>query len=347
MNVEKPTRYVIYGAGAIGIPVAGLLARAGQRVVCVARPAHAEALARGILIKEDGKEWTARSDAVPNVGDLIPETDDVAVITVKSQVTELAARELAERYGRTLPVVCLQNGVSNEQTAARSFERVYAGLVFFSAVQIEPSIITLPQGRTVAIGCYPTGLDDAARQFCVDLSRAGLDAIASAHIMAMKWGKLVANLNNATTAITGYFLEQAMSDLDMRRLMLAVREEGLRVLDAAGIDVEPPESEPSPIMIREMTEKLRQPPKKEPDSESLPDDQRTYSSMWQDLFLGRESGEADFLNGEIVALGKGLGIATPYNSTLLEIVNRMFKERLKPGIYTPGQLHDLIQSQSQ
>jgi 2-dehydropantoate 2-reductase len=346
MNIEKP-RYIIFGAGAIGIPAAGLLAQSDQRVVCVARPAYAEALARGILIKEDGKEWIARSDAVTNAGDLVPESGDVAIITVKSQVTESAVKDLADRYGRMLPVVCLQNGVSNERIASRAFDKVYAGLVFFSAVQIEPSIITLPQGRTVAIGCYPSGLDDRARQIASDLSRAGLDAIASAHVMSMKWGKLVANLNNATTTITGYFLEQAMADIEMRRLMLAVREEGLSVLDAAGIAVEPPADEPSPIRIREMTEKLHQPPKKEADAENLPDDQRTYSSMWQDLFLGRESGEAQFLNGEIVTLGKRLGIATPYNSTLLEIVNRMFQEGLKPGIYTPGQLHDLMRSRSQ
>jgi 2-dehydropantoate 2-reductase len=347
MSIEKPTRYVIYGAGAIGIPIAGLLTRAGQPVVCVARPAYAQALAHGILIKEDGKDWMAWSDAVTKASDLVPETGDVAIITVKSQATQSAINELAGVYDRTLPVVCLQNGVSNERIASLRLDKVYAGLVFFSAVQIESSVITLPQGRTVAIGCYPSGLDDAARRFCADLASAGLDAIASAHVMAMKWGKLVANLNNATTAITGYFLEQAMADTEMRRLMLAVREEGLRVLDAAGIAVEPPAGEPSPIRIREMTEKLRQPPKQGDDPESLLEEQRTYSSMWQDLFLGRESGEAEFLNGEIVTLGKKLGIATPHNSALLETVNSMFKRGLKPGIYTPSQLHELIRSHSQ
>jgi 2-dehydropantoate 2-reductase len=279
--------------------------------------------------------------------DLTPQQGDVAIVTVKSQATESAVKELVERYGRTLTVVCLQNGVSNERIAAQTFDKVYAGLLFFSAVQLEPSVITLPQGRTVAIGCYPSGLDDVARHICSDLARAGLDAIASAHVMSMKWGKLVANLNNATTAITGYFLEKASADVEMRRLMLAVREEGLRVLEAAGIEVEPPLEEPSPIRIREMTEKLRQPPKKEGDPESLPEQQRTYSSMWQDLFLGRDSGEAEFLNGEIVALGEKLGIETPYNRALIEIVNRMFNQRLKPGIYTPAELHKLIRSRLQ
>jgi ketopantoate reductase len=68
--------------------------------------------------------------------------------------------------------------------------------------------------------------------------------------------------------------------------------------------------------------------------------------MWQDLHLGRKANEAEFLNGDIAALGEKLGIPTPYNSTLLQTVNRMFAEGLMPGLYTPGQLHDHIRARS-
>jgi 2-dehydropantoate 2-reductase len=97
-----------------------------------------------------------------------------------------------------------------------------------------------------------------------------------------------------------------------------------------------------------MTAKLRQPPKpaKFEGAGDLAEQERTYSSMWQDLYLGRKQNEAEFLNGEIIALGKKLGIPTPYNSTLLEIVNRMFVEGLKPGIYSPRELHALLRSRS-
>jgi 2-dehydropantoate 2-reductase len=346
MSIEKPTRYVIFGAGAIGSAIAALLVRAGSRVVCVARPAYAEALRRGIVIKEDGGDLTVKVDAVTAARELSPDSADVALITTKSQVTETAVDDLFERYDQRLPVVCLQNGVRNEGIAARRFERVYAGLVFLSAVQLEPSIITLPQGRSVAIGCYPSGVDDKARDLCAELGHAGFEAMASAHVMSMKWGKLIANLNNATTTITGYWLERAMSDPEMRRLMLAVREEGLRVLEAAGIAVEPPEGEPSPIRILEMTKKLREPPKHAYNPATLDRGPRTYSSMWQDLHLRRKGHEAGFLNGDIVTLGEKLGVPTPYNSTLLETVNRMFEEGLSPGIYDPNQLSELVGSRA-
>jgi len=321
-----------------------MLARTGSRVVAVARPAQAEALRRGLVIKQDGDKITAKVEAVTDVRHLTPESGDMLVITTKSQATEQAVKELAALYDKDSPVVCLQNGISNEEIAARRFDKVYAGLVFFSAVQLEPALITLPRGRAIAIGCYPKGVDDSAQRFCDDLTRAGFNAVASAHVMAMKCSKFILNLNNATHAITGYWVEQGMDDLDMRALMYEVRDEGMRVLDAAGIEVEPPAGEPSPIRVRELNKKLKEPLKTPGEGASLPEERRTYASMWQDLFLGRKSGEADYLNGKIVELGKKLGIPTPYNSALLKIVNRMFDERLKPGIYTPAELHALIQS---
>jgi ketopantoate reductase len=134
-----------------------------------------------------------------------------------------------------------------------------------------------------------------------------------------------------------------MGDAEMRGLMYEVREEGLRVLDAAGIEVEPPPGEPSPIRVRELNKKLKEPLRTPGEGAALPEEQRTYASMWQDLFLGRKSGEADYLNGKIVELGQKLGIPTPYNSALLKIVNRMFDEGLKPGIYKPEELRALIE----
>lgn len=342
MSVEKATRYVIFGAGAIGGAVGAMLARAGARVVCVARPPQAEALGGGLIIKQEGERVAAVVDAVTEASRLTPESGDTLVITTKSQATDEAVNELAAVYDRNSPVVCLQNGVSNEEVAARRFSNVYAGLVFFSAVQLEPALITLPRGRSIAVGCYPKGVDARAQRFCDDLNRAGFDAVASSHVMSMKWSKFVINLNNATYAITGYWVEQGMADAEMRRLMYEVREEGLRVLDAAGVEVEPPPGEPSPIRIRELNEKLKQPHKSPDGGPDLPEERRTYASMWQDLILGRESGEADYLNGKIVELGKRLGIPTPYNSALLGIANRMFDEGLKPGIYTPAELHALI-----
>ena len=52
------------------------------------------------------------------------------------------------------------------------------------------------------------------------------------------------------------------------------------------------------------------------------DDDAT-SSMAEDLARGRES-EIDWLNGEIVALGRKTGIATPVNDRIVALVKAQF-----------------------
>lgn len=342
--MENQSRYIIFGAGAIGIAAGGLMLNSGLRVTFVARPAFAEALRQGVRVIQDGEEFIVKSDAVNAADELTPEGGDIVIITTKSQATQSVIEDLSRVYERTTPIVCLQNGTRNEAIARERFDTVYAALVMMSAVQLQPDLITVPRGRYFAIGCYPEGLDETARRIADDMNRAGLEVTPSSYTMAMKWGKLIANLNNSTHTITGYWLEQGLADASMRELMLAVREEGLRVLEAAGIAVEPPEGEPSPIRIFKMNEALRKPADPDVDPMQLPEERRTYPSMWQDLKLGRKSNEAEFLNGEIIELGRRFGVETPYNSTLLELVNRMFAEGESPGIMSPTKLHSLIRS---
>ncbi|HMG35676.1 MAG TPA: ketopantoate reductase family protein [Blastocatellia bacterium] len=342
----KSFRYVIAGAGAIGGTLAALLSRAGSKTICISRPALVRVMNTGLTVRLEEETIQVKVDAVTDASDISPRDEDLLVLTAKSQSTATLVDALRQRYNSKTPIVCLQNGVSNEVTAAGSFERVYAGLVFFSATQLRPDEVLVPPGRRIAIGVYPEGVDQAVEQMSEDFRRAGFDAVASPYTMAMKYGKLVANLNNATHAITGLWLELGAVDDDMRRLMVAVREEGLRVLEAAGIAVEPPPGEPASIRILEMTRKMKQPadPEARRRALELPESDRTYASTWQDLYLGRRESEADHLNGEIVRLGKKYGVPTPYNSALLELIDRMFREGQKPGILSPGGLQKLIES---
>src|SRR5262249_27693468 len=208
MSDEKEPRYVIVGAGSIGITIGVLLARAGSQVVCMGRKAQVDRLNRGVTLRQREGDIHIALEATTTVREVRPREGDVIILTTKSQATEGAAEDVASVYPRDVPFVCMQNGVSNEAVVARRFDRVYAGLVFFTSVQLDPEVVTLaPLGRALAIGRYPEGVDDAARRICDDLSAASFEALASAHVMAMKWAKLVANLNNATHTLTGYWLE--------------------------------------------------------------------------------------------------------------------------------------------
>jgi len=338
---NSAARYVIYGAGSIGCAVGGWLVNSGCRVLFVARPRIADAIAAGFAVQTAESKIHVRGESVTELDRDNIDPADVVLITVKSQDTGAAAARIHKLYRNDVGIVCLQNGVSNEAIASESFNRVYGGLLLISTVQLDPDLVTL-KGNRIAIGRYPEGSDRTAELLVGDLVRAGFNAMVSPHVMALKWAKLIANLNNASHAITGYWLERSAADPEMRTLMAAVRDEGLAVLDAAGIAVEPPEGEPSPIRIREETAKLRVRVETSDDRRTSPGEPRTYPSMLQDLMLGRKTTEADFLNGEIVRLGERLGVATPYNRTLLDMIHKMSATAIQPGVYSPHELREII-----
>lgn len=59
--------------------------------------------------------------------------------------------------------------------------------------------------------------------------------------------------------------------------------------------------------------------------------------MLLDLDQGKIT-EVDFLNGEIVRMGKQYGVKTPLNEKLVELVHQAEKEGRSPN-YTPQQVN--------
>jgi 2-dehydropantoate 2-reductase len=61
-------------------------------------------------------------------------------------------------------------------------------------------------------------------------------------------------------------------------------------------------------------------------------------SSWQSLARTAGSIEADFLNGEIVLLGRLHEVPAPANALLQSLANRMARERLLPGATGEGEV---------
>ena len=126
--------------------------------------------------------------------------------------------------------------------------------------------------------------------------------------MRLKYAKLVLNLANAVDAM---FAEGPDAD----RLADAARDEGGAVLRVAGIDHEADEV----TDVSERWERM-----------GVRRDQRPGSSTWQSLRRGTGAVETDYLNGEIVLLGRLHGVVTPVNEALTRLAARAARERLQP-----------------
>ncbi|MFJ7268678.1 ketopantoate reductase family protein [Streptomyces sp. NPDC099050] len=315
-------RYIIIGAGAIGATIGGRLAESGSEVVLVARGPHAEALrADGLRLTTADGERVHRLPVVggpAELGELRPE--DVLLLTVKTQdaLAALDAWGDAEVAGggtaaQRLPVLCAQNGVESERLALRRFARVYGVCVWLPATFLEPGVVSAPCAPLTGIlhlGKAAGGADARARRIAADLEKAGFGAPVVEDVMRWKYAKLLGNLGNAIQATTGPEPEPAKAAL----LLRAVRE-AKAAFTAAGIDWA---SEAEQAAARD-------------GKVDVPAGEVRGGSSWQSLARGTGSVEADYLNGEIVLLGRLHGVATPVNDTLRVAANIFAREGLPPG----------------
>ncbi|GII03997.1 2-dehydropantoate 2-reductase [Planobispora takensis] len=317
-------RYIVVGAGAVGGTIGGRLFQAGHEVLLVARGAHHDALkSGGLRLITPGSTQTLDIPVTREPVRL--RDDDVLILSVKSQDTVAAL----DPWPRDVPVVCAQNGVANERMALRRFARVYGMCVWLPATHLEPGVVAAygaPKSGLLQLGRYPDGVDALAGKIAADLSKSSFVGLAVPDVMRWKYAKLLGNLGNAYEALCG----RASGG---EEIMKRVRAEGRAVLDAAGIGYASPEEE-------------RARRGDEVDLRPIEGTERGGGSSWQSLARSSGSIETDYLNGEIVLLGRELGVPAPANEVLRREADRAAREHLPPGSMSPESLAALIDAET-
>ena len=316
-------RFVIYGAGGIGGTIGARLHQAGADVCLIARGEHFRAIQR------DGLRFVSPTQDVlldipcadhPRGADIAPA--DAVILCMKGQHTEAALRDLYAATGGQAHVICCQNGVENERLALRRFPHTYGMVVWLPAEHLEPGVVVnFAEGTAGGLdaGCYPTGVDEFITEVATALTAAGFSAAPDADIMRHKYEKLLANLSNAVNAATGE---------GSREIARVLREEALACYAAAGIRCA------TVAETRESRGAIR--------GAAVPGHDRHGGSSLQSMMRGTGDIETDFLNGEIVLLGRLYGIDVRANALVQEIGNRLVRESVEPGSMTVAEIERLI-----
>ncbi len=309
-------RFIIYGAGGIGGTLGARLRQAGADVMLIARGAHLAAIqAQGLRLRAPDTDVRLQLPAVGHPRDIQFTPDDVVILCVKSQHTVAALEDLRAAAGDTVPVVCCQNGVANEREALRRFAQVYAMVVVMPALHLEPGeVIThaATPGGVLDLGRYPQGMDARGEAIAAAITSAGFSALPDPKVMRLKYAKLLNNLNNALQAAT----EMPEGAREISRQLL---DEALACYAAAGIDC---------ATVDEM--RARRAVIKAGEVAGVP---RAGGSSWQSLMRGTGNLETDYLNGEIVLLGRLHGVPTPANLCMQQLGVEMVRGNLKPGAF--------------
>src|ERR1700677_4466116 len=200
-------RIVVFGAGAIGGVIGARLFQHDYDVTLVARGDNYRALSRsGLRLETRDEVVTLDVPVVESASELSLNSNDVVILTVKSQDTRGALTELADSVPPGVGIVCAQNGVENERVALRMFANVYGMCVMCPATHLTPGVVqanSSPITGLLDIGRWPGGSDERTAALATALNGATFSSIVRVDIARWKWGKLLMNLNNAVQAVCG------------------------------------------------------------------------------------------------------------------------------------------------
>lgn len=291
----------IIGCGAIGSLFAAHLGRLDDVEVWAYDPdkAHVDA------INKNGLRLTGLSDIVVRVkarndASEIPPCE-FGIIAVKTMHTRAAMQATAAIFANGA-VCSVQNGIGNEEIIAEYVPRVILGTTFPAGHITAPGVVNHDTGGKTRIGPFPPkpASMDEVRLLAETLNRGGADVEAMADARGALWTKVIFNsASNAMGALTRLPHGVACDQPGVRRVMRELVNEGKAVARALGIELD---GDPDAMIDYGREKAYQHPP-----------------SMLSDVLHKRPT-EVDALNGGIAAFGQQMGIPTPLNAAMRDII---------------------------
>ncbi len=296
-------RVCVVGCGAVGSLFAANLAQLDDVEVWaydLAQP-HVDAInASGLRLVGAG-QVLGRPRATTDASALPP--CDFGIVATKAMHTEGAIAATAHAFADGA-VATVQNGVGNEEVVAQYVVRVIRGTTFPAGKILEPGIVQWDVKGDTTLGPFepsPARTDEIER-LADACTRGGMPTAAVADARPAQWRKVIFNAaTNPVGALTGLTHGRVCERPDLRALVSALVDEGKAVAAAQGIVLD---ADPEELI----------------DHAARPDVAYDHkASMLQDI-EARRATEIDFLNGGIGRFGRALGVATPLNDAITQLV---------------------------
>jgi 2-dehydropantoate 2-reductase len=339
-------KIAIIGAGAVGGYCGAHMARDGEDVTLIdAWPAHVEAMRRQGLRVTHAMEVPefavpVRALHIADVQQLAKEAPvEIAFICVKSYDTAWATMLIRPYLAPAGYVVSLQNCMNDETVAGIvGWGRTLGCIASRITAELSaPGHVHRGAGKGGArhtvfrAGEAHGRVTPRAEEVCRLVAHAD-SAKTTENLWGERWSKLVANvMANGVSASTGLGSNECMTNEPLRRFMLRLGSEAVRVGEALGYRLEEifhlaPETiaragEGDDTAFAAASDRLLS-GRKHLSAEQRP-------SMAQDIAKGRRT-EIDFLNGLVAEKGAELGLAVRANAALTGIVRKVERGSLPP-----------------
>jgi 2-dehydropantoate 2-reductase len=330
-------KILIYGAGAIGSNLGGLLTQGGQDVTLLARGAQLAALKdQGLVIEREG--IPDQHHRVKVISPAEPSGQfDLIFVCLKAMQLENSAADMVSRLTPDGALVMIQNGlpwwyfdgISSEFSGVSiqcldqkgmlkkylPIERIIGAVIYMPIVQIAPGRIFWSNAVApkLVIGEVKHEITPRVRAIESLMSQVGLATVVTDNIRSFKWQKLLVNMVwNSLCAITqsspGYIAANAYNAELVEQLI----QEGLAVAKSVGVDVD--------VSASKELDRVKNIFNQQP-------------SMLQDVRSGKEL-ECDAIVNCVIEIAQITGIQVPalqFISGLLDVINQAII-REKKGI---------------
>ena len=343
IKTSEKLNVLVFGAGAIGTYFGGSLILAGHNIVFVEQPKMVTELReRGLRLdltvdeRRNTKEVfviESRSFVIePSLEDALRFGPfDVALFALKSFDTTAALEGMKPFADKLPPMLCLSNGVENEQSIAQALgaDKVIYGTVTTAIGRRGAGDIVLEKLRGVGVAAG----NPLSEKLVSALDGAFLKSRLFPEPHGMKWSKMLTNLiANPSSAILNMTAAQVFSNKKLYKLEIEMLSECLAVMAAQKLQVT--DLPGTPVKALALATKL-------PLWLSKPFLARAAGSgrgakmpsFHIDLYSGRGQSEVEYLHGAVVRAGKEFNISTPINELLTDTLLALTNKEIPPEEY--------------
>ncbi|MEJ1181049.1 MULTISPECIES: ketopantoate reductase family protein [unclassified Pseudarthrobacter] len=299
-------KIAIIGAGAMGSVYAGLMQDAGHEVHGVCKWAdHVEAVnAKGLRVTGASGDRTVRLSSMSQNVDEDLGHMDLVILATKSFDVEEAAASARPLIGPDTIVQTIQNGLGAPERVAKILDpdRLVVGVVGgFGASVPEPGIAHHNGMEMIRFGAFGSLSQVELERSAEVWTSSGFTVKLFEDVQQMVWEKFIMNVAfSGTTCATGMTIGQVMNNETSWAVARKCSEEAIAVAKARGVRLD----------VGDPIEHVRKLGSKIPDARP---------SMLLDATLKRRC-EVDAINGAVVEEGRRLGVATPVNETVANLI---------------------------
>lgn len=312
--MNKNSKIVVMGAGAVGTYFGGLLARAGRDVTLIARPHHVQAIGKkGLFIESESFQ-----DYVPIQASAELEViyaADIILLCVKSPDTEKVIQDIKPYLKSNAVILSLQNGVDN---AARVRSLVnnsaFSTVVYVAVGMVGPGHVKHFGRGELELGVetenHSSNDVQLVHELADFLSASNIPTTVSQNIEKNLWIKFLINCSYNGISAIGYMQYGQIDKVkEVNQLIDGITQEVLAIAKARGIYISYDEAVKANKQIPlTMSQQI--------------------SSTARDISRGKPT-EIEYLNGLIVREGQRLGIPTPTNLAIYALVKMLETKIIK------------------